>query len=158
MLSKRKVEKDSTSKPTYLIQNKNFQEIKNIFLFVVNKVVWASCCLHYNKVLKDRSVDWAFAALKVAKKEKKKKSQLKKFQSLVSLAKSDHIETLNSLLEQIKIKPIGGRKNKMQLLDAELKANGESLKLKHSLLEDIIEWKKIRKLCQEKVSWLKSNN
>jgi hypothetical protein len=46
----------------------------------------------------------------------------------------------------------------MQLLDAELKANGESLKLKHSLLEDIIEWKKIRKLCQNKVSWCKPNN
>ena len=51
----------------------------------------------------------------------------------------------------IKIKPNCGRKNKMQLLDAEIKA-------KYPLLEDIIERKKIIKLCQEKVSWLKSNN
>ena len=58
----------------------------------------------------------------------------------------------------IKIKPNCGRKNKMELLDAEIKANGDTLKLKHPVLEDIIEWKKIRKLCQEKVSWLKSNN
>ena len=118
-----------------------FLEIKNIFLFVVNKVV------------KDRSVDWASAALKVAKKENKTKSHLKKFQSLVSLAKSDHIETLNSLLEQIKIKPVGGRKNKMRLLEAELfKANGEALSLLHPLSQDIVICKKIRKLCQENVS------
>ena len=134
-------------------KKKIFQEIKNIFLFVVNKVVWASCCLHYNKVVKDRSVDWAIAALKVAKKEKKTKSQLKKFQSLVALAKSDHIETLNGLLEQIKIKPIGGRKEKIRLLEAELlKANGEALSLLRPLSEDIVICKKIRKLCQEKVS------
>ena len=122
-------------------------------MFVVNKVVWASCCLHYNKVVKDPIVDWAFAALKVAKKEKKTKSQLKKFQSLLSMAKSDHIETLNSLLEEIKIKPIGGRKNKMGMLEAEiLKANGEAQSRLYPLSEDIIICKKIRKLCQEKVS------
>ena len=46
----------------------------------------------------------------------------------------------------------------MQLLDAEIKANGDILKLKHPVLEDIIEWKKIRKLCQEKVSWFKYNS
>ena len=108
-------------------------------------------------MVQDRSVDWAVAALKVAKKENKTKSQLKKFQSLVSLAKSDHNKTLTHLLEHIKIKPKGVRKNKMQLLDAEIKTNGYALKLKHPLLEDIIEWKKIRKLCQEKVSWFKSN-
>ena len=142
-----------------MIQNKNFQEIKNIFSFVVDKVVWASCCLHYNKVVKDPIVDWAFAALKVAKKEKKTKSQLKKFQSLVSLVKSNHIETLNSVLEQINIKPIGGRKNKMRLLEAELlKANGDALSLLHPLSEDRVICKKIRKLCQEKVSWFKYNN
>ena len=115
-------------------------EIKNIFLFVVNKVV------------KDRSVDWAAAVLKVAKKENKTKSHLKKFQSLVSLAKSDHNETLNILLEQIKIKPNGGRNNKMRLLEAELTANGEALSLLHPLSEDIVMCKQIRKLCQEKVS------
>ena len=104
-------------------------------------------------MVKDRSVDWASAALKVAKKENKTKSQLKKFQSLVSLAKSDHIETLNSLLEQIKIKPFGGRKNKMRQLEAELfKGNGEALSLLHPLSEDIVIIKKIRKLCQENVS------
>jgi hypothetical protein len=103
-------------------------------------------------VLKDRSVDWAAAALKVAKKENKTKSHLKKFQSLVSLAKSDHNETLNILLEQIKIKPNGGRNNKMRLLEAELTANGEALSLLHPLSEDIIMCKQIRKLCQEKVS------
>ena len=104
-------------------------------------------------MVKDRSVDWASAALKVAKKENKTKSHLKKFQSLVSLAKSDHIETLNSLLEQIKIKPIGGRKNKMGMLEAEiLKANGEAQSLLYPLSEDIIICKKIRKLCQENVS------
>ena len=111
-----------------------------------------------HKVVQNRIVDWGFAALKVAKTENQTKSQLVKFQSLVSLAKSDHNETLTHLLERIKIKPNRGRKNKMQLLDAELKANGEALKLKHPLLEDIIEWKKIRKLCQEKVSWFKSTN
>ena len=122
-------------------------------MFVVNKVVWASCCRNYNKVLKDPIVEWAFAAFKVAKKEKKTKSQLKKFQSLVSMAKSDHIETLNGLFEQIKIKPIGGRKNKMGMLEAEiLKANGEAQSLLYPLSEDIIICKKIRKLCQEKVS------
>ena len=109
-------------------------------------------------MVKDPIVDWAFAALKVAKKENKTKSHLKKFQSLVSLAKSDHNKTLSHLLENIKIKPNCGRKNKMELLDAEIKANGDTLKLKHPVLEDIIEWKKTRKLCQEKVSWLKSNN
>ena len=78
---------------------------------------------------------------------------LKKFQPLVSLAKSDHIETLNGLLEQIKIKPIGGRKEKIRLLEAELlKANGKALSLLHPLSEDIVICKKIRKLCQEKVS------
>ena len=122
-------------------------------MFVANKVVWASCCRNYNKVVKDPIVDWAFAALKVAKKEKKTKSQLKKFQSLLSMAKSDHIETLNSLLEQIKIKPFGGRKNKMRQLEAELfKRNGEALSLLHPLSEDIVIIKKIRKLCQENVS------
>ena len=122
-------------------------------MFVANKVVWASCCRNYNKVVKDPIVDWAFAALKVAKKENKTKSQLKKFQTLLSLAKSDHIETLNSLLEEIKIKPIGGRKNKMGMLEAEiLKANGEAQSLLYPLSEDIIICKKIRKLCQEKVS------
>ena len=89
----------------------------------------------------------------MAKTENKTKSQLNKFQSLVSLAKSDHNKTLTHLLEHIKIKPKGVRKNKMQLLDAEIKTNGDALK--HPLLEDIIEWKKIRKLCQEKVSWFK---
>ena len=108
-----------------------------------------------HKVVQDRIVDWGVAALKVAKTENKTKSQLKKFQSLVSLAKSHHNETLTHLLERIKIKPTGGRKNKIQLLNAEIKANGDALKLKHPLLEDIIEWKKIRKLCQEKVSWIK---
>ena len=103
-------------------------------------------------MVKDRSVDWAFAAIKVAKKENKTKSQLKKFQSLVSLAKSDHNETLNILLEQIKIKPYGGRKNKMRLLEAELKANGEALSLLHPLSEDIVMRKQIQNLCQEKVS------
>ena len=103
-------------------------------------------------MVQDRSVDWAVAALKVAKKENKKKTQLKKFQSLVSLAKSDHNETLNILLEQIKIKPSGGRKNKMRLLEAELKANGEAMSLLHPLSEDIVMRKKIQKLCQEKVS------
>ena len=104
-------------------------------------------------MVKDRSVDWASAALKVAKKENKTKSHLKKFQSLVSLAKSDHIETLNGLLEQIKIKPIGGRKEKIRLLEAELlKANGEALSLLYPLSEDRVICKKIRKLCQEKVS------
>ena len=138
-----KIKKDS-----YLniqkIWNKNFQEIKNIFLSVANIVV------------QDRSVDWAVAALKVAKKENKKKTQLKEFQSLVSLAKSDHNETLNKLLELIKTKPNGGRKNKIRLLDAELKANGEALKHKHTLLEAIIERKEIRKLCQKEVSGCKS--
>ena len=101
----------------------------------------------------DRSVDWTVAALKVAKKENKTKSQLKKFQSLVSLVKSNHIETLNSVLEQINIKPIGGRKNKMRLLEAELlKANGEAQSLLYPLSEDRVICKKIRKLCQEKVS------
>ena len=109
-------------------------------------------------VVQDRIVDWGVAALKVAKRENKTKAQLKKFQSLVSLAKSDHNKTLSHLLEHIKIKPHYGRKNKMQLLDAEIKANGDTLKLKHPILEDIIEWKKIRKLCQEKVSCFISNN
>ena len=107
-------------------------------------------------MVQDRSVDWAVAALKVAKKENKKKTQLKEFQSLVSLAKSDHNETLNKLLELIKTKPIGGRKNKIRLLDAELKANGEALKHKHTLLKAIIERKEIRKLCQKEVSGCKS--
>ena len=98
------------------------------------------------------------AQLKTNKTNTKAKAKLKKFQSLVSLAKSDHNKTLSHLLENIKIKPNCGRKNKMELLDAEIKANGDTLKLKHPVLEDIIEWKKIRKLCQEKVSWLKSNN
>ena len=89
-------------------------------------------------MVKDPIVDWAFAALKVAKKENKTKSQLKKFQSLVSLVKLNHIETLNSVLEQINIKPIGGRKNKMRLLEAELlNANGEALSLLHLLSEDM---------------------
>ena len=109
-----------------------------------------------NRVVQDRSVDWAVAALKVAKKENKKKTQLKKFQSLVSLAKSDHNETLKKLLELIKTKPNVDRKNKIWLLDAELKANGEALKHKHTLLGDIIERKKIRKLCQKEVSGCKS--
>ena len=109
-----------------------------------------------NRVVQDRSVDWAVAALKVAKKENKNKTQLKEFQSLVSLAKSDHNETLNKLLELIKTKPNGGRKNKIWLLDAELKANGEALKHKHALLGAIIERKKIRKLCQKEVSGCKS--
>ena len=107
-----------------------------------------------HKVVQDRIVDWGVAALKVAKTENKTKSQLKKFQSLISLAKSDHNETLNILLEQIKIKPYGGRKNKMRLLEAELKANGEALSLLHPLSEDIVIIKKIRKLCQENVSSL----
>ena len=113
-----------------------------------------------NIVVQDRSVDWAVAALKVAKKENKKKTQLKEFQSLASLAKSDHNETLNKILELIKIKPNGGRKNKIRLLDAELKANGEALNHKHKhktpLIGDIIERKKIRKLCQKEVSGCKS--
>lgn len=105
-----------------------------------------------HEVVQDRIVAWAVAALKVAKTENKTKSQLTKFQSLVSLVKSDHNETLTLLLERIKIKPNGSRKNKIQLLDAEIKANGDALKLKHSLVEIMIELKKIRKLCQEKVS------
>ena len=109
-----------------------------------------------HKVVQNRIVDWGFAALKVAKTENQTKSQLVKFQSLVSLAKSDHNETLNKLLELIKTKPNGGRKNKIWLLDAELKANGEALKHKHALLGAIIERKKIRKLCQKEVSGCKS--
>ena len=53
----------------------------------------------------------------MAKKENKTKSQLEKFQSLVSLVKSDHDETLTRLLKHLKIKSNGGRKNKMQLLE-----------------------------------------
>jgi hypothetical protein len=140
---------------TYLIQNK----IKNIFLSVAHIETGYGMSHHAPQiVVEDRIVDWGVAALKVAKREKKTKAQLKKFQSLVSLAKSDHNKTLSHLLDNIKIKPNCGRKNKMELLDAEIKANGDTLKLKHPVLEDIIEWKKIRKLCQEKVSWLKSNN
>ena len=105
-----------------------------------------------NIVVQDRSVDWAVAALKVAKKENKKNTQLKEFQSLVSLTKSDHNDTLNKLLELIEIKPTGGRKNKIRLLDAKLKANGEALSLLHFISKDIVICKKIRKLCQEKVS------
>ena len=96
-----------------MIQNKNFQDIKNIFLSVAHKVVQV------------RIVNWGVAALKVAKRENNTKAQLDKFQSLVSLAKSDHNETLSHLLEHIKIKPHCGRKNRMQLLDAEIKANGD---------------------------------
>jgi hypothetical protein len=76
-----------------LIQNKNFQDIKNIFLSVAHKVVQV------------RIVNWGVAALKVAKRENNTKAQLNKFQSLVSLAKSDHNETLSHLLDHIKIKP-----------------------------------------------------
>ena len=135
-----------------MIQNKIFQEIKNIFLSVAHIETGYGKSHHAPQiVVEDRIVDWGVAALKVAKREKKTKAQLKKFQSLVSLAKSDHNKTLSHLLEHIKIKPHYGRKNKMQLLDAEIKA-------KYPLLEDIIERKKIIKLCQEKVSWFKSKN
>ena len=98
-----------------------------------------------------RSSSWTVTTLatllKVAIRENDIRGQFKKFQSLVSLAKSDHNETLNKLLELIKIKPNGDRKNKIWLLDAELKANGEALKHKHALLAAMIERKKIRKLC-----------
>ena len=134
-------------------------KIKNIFLSVAHIETGYGKSHHAPQiVVEDRIVDWGVAALKVAKRENKTKAQLKKFQSLVSLAKSDHNKTLSHLLENIKIKPNCGRKNKMELLDAEIKANGDTLKLKHPVLENIIEWKKIRKLCQEKVSWFKYNN
>ena len=79
---------------TYLIQNK----IKNIFLSVAHIETGYGKSHHAPQiVVEDRIVDWGVAALKVAKRENKTKAQLKKFQSLLSLAKSDHIETLNSL-------------------------------------------------------------
>ena len=77
---------------TYLIQNK----IKNIFLSVAHIETGYGKSHHAPQiVVEDRIVDWGVAALKVAKREKKTKAQLKKFQSLVSLAKSDHNETLS---------------------------------------------------------------
>ena len=101
----------------------------------------------------DRTIKWASTAYKVAKKEKLTKYQLKKFQSLLILAKSDYEETLKKMMVDMKIDSKIKTENRARLLEKELMKTSQNYRIKHPLIADIINRKQIRKLCQEKVSF-----
>ena len=106
-----------------------------------------------NPILFDRTIKWASTAYKVAKKEKLTKYQLKKFQSLLTLAKSDYEETLKKMMVDMKIESKTKTENRARLLENELMKTSQNYRIKHPLIADIIDRKQIRKLCQEKVSF-----
>ena len=89
----------------------------------------------------------------MAKKEKLTKYQLKKFQSLLILAKSDYAETLKNIMVDMKIESKITTENRARLFEYELMKTSQSYRVKHPLIADIIDRKQTRKLCQEKVSF-----